>query len=159
MRMASKTFKELRELYNNLKMKPCTDCGRCFDPCCMDFDHRPDEIKISSVSKLLGKNEEILLAEIAKCDLVCACCHRIRTKKRGLTKNTKEAISRGMKKYLESNEAKDIAAARRLKGNRKRWEKYKDNQDELDPIKARKRTETALKAWRTKRAKATQGIF
>lgn len=63
---------------------PCMDCERVFSWCAMDFDHRPGEIKelkIGSMgcrkatSSLLAKVEK----EIAKCDLVCACCHRIRT--------------------------------------------------------------------------------
>lgn len=59
------------------------DCGQCFPAVCMDFDHRPGEIKIASVARVIqaGKLED-LYAEIAKCDLVCANCHRLRTKRR-----------------------------------------------------------------------------
>lgn len=72
------------------KKAPCTDCGNPFPPICMDFDHREGEEKIfgykGGVSALVnvGAAVETLQAEIEKCDLVCANCHRIRTaKKRG----------------------------------------------------------------------------
>ena len=63
--------------------QPCMDCGNTFPPECMDFDHRPGTQKISSISKL-GKRTswKKIEAEIAKCDIVCANCHRIRTKAR-----------------------------------------------------------------------------
>lgn len=71
-------FTKLREL----KSRPCMDCGQTFDPVCMDFDHRPDEVKLGSIVKF-RYDEAGFLAEIAKCDLICACCHRLRTKNRG----------------------------------------------------------------------------
>lgn len=65
-----------------LKSAPCTDCGGTFDPVCMDFDHRPGEEKIDCVSSLAWMGLDAVLAEISKCDLVCANCHRLRTKVR-----------------------------------------------------------------------------
>jgi len=68
---------------------PCMDCGGVFDWCAMDFDHRPDEEKefaISRMSRYLATSERLSLIEkeIAKCDLVCSNCHRVRTKKRNV---------------------------------------------------------------------------
>jgi hypothetical protein len=64
-----------------LKSGPCTDCGGVFPPYVMDFDHRVGEEKFEGVSSLVGRTAtwEVIEAEIAKCDLVCANCHRIRT--------------------------------------------------------------------------------
>ena len=62
----------------NLKTKPCVDCGKCFHPCAMDFDHVRDN-KATDVSRLMDRNRKVILDEIAKCDLVCANCHRLRT--------------------------------------------------------------------------------
>jgi hypothetical protein len=47
----------------------------------MEFDHRDPREKIDSVSKLVGHgaHKDKILREIAKCDLVCANCHRIRS--------------------------------------------------------------------------------
>ena len=70
-----------RHLVDSLKSKPCTDCKGVFPPECMDFDHIRD--KLFEVSRLKHQSADRLLAEIAKCELVCANCHRIRTKKRG----------------------------------------------------------------------------
>lgn len=61
------------------KSVPCVDCGRCFPSVCMDFDHRPGEQKIFEIGPNTGLSKERLAKEIVKCDVVCACCHRIRT--------------------------------------------------------------------------------
>ncbi len=65
-----------------LKANPCLDCGGTFPPECMDFDHRPGEVKLFGVSHGKAYAWERVEAEIAKCDLVCANCHRIRTRAR-----------------------------------------------------------------------------
>lgn len=57
------------------------DCGNRFPPECMDFDHRPGEIKLFGISASV-QGWQKMLDEIVKCDLVCANCHRIRTKAR-----------------------------------------------------------------------------
>lgn len=76
-----KQVTKLFDLVTLYKLKPCMDCGLCLEPWLMEFDHRPDETKIDNVSTLLqlGISEVTLFAEIAKCDLVCAMCHRKRT--------------------------------------------------------------------------------
>lgn len=67
-----------QEWFKSLKTGPCVDCGRSFESCCMDFDHVRGE-KVTGVGQMLTLSEDRIMAEIAKCDLVCACCHRIRT--------------------------------------------------------------------------------
>lgn len=66
-----------------LKQKPCADCGKFYPPCCMDFDHVRGK-KVDNVSKLAARRVPVqeILDEVAKCELVCAICHRIRTAKR-----------------------------------------------------------------------------
>ena len=51
----------------------------------MDFDHRDPSAKTMQVSDLVGKSKSWsrIAEEIAKCDLVCANCHRIRSFERG----------------------------------------------------------------------------
>lgn len=62
------------------KDKPCSDCERVFHPAAMQWDHRPGTVKLADVGELLGKNNrQRVLDEIAKCDLVCANCHAVRT--------------------------------------------------------------------------------
>jgi hypothetical protein len=67
------------------KSMPCADCGRTFPPIAMDFDHTGDD-KILDVSHMRNHNLDKLRAEIAKCEVVCACCHRIRTAARLATR-------------------------------------------------------------------------
>ena len=65
-----------------LKDVPCLDCGRRFPPCAMDFDHRPGTTKEGSIAAMYSSSAEKYMAEVVKCDLVCACCHRVRTHSR-----------------------------------------------------------------------------
>jgi len=60
----------------------CVDCGYKGHAAALDFDHLPGFKKLAEVSALLREPRSVLLAEIAKCEVVCANCHRIRTWKR-----------------------------------------------------------------------------
>lgn len=79
-----KKYLKMKAWLDELRSNPCMDCNRTFPPVCMDFDHRPGEIKRACVAVLMrnGFSKETVMAEIVKCDLVCANCHRIRTQKR-----------------------------------------------------------------------------
>jgi hypothetical protein len=60
--------------------RPCTDCGRVYPHQVMQWDHRPGFEKLGEISvDFWGRSRQEILAEIAKCDLVCANCHTIRT--------------------------------------------------------------------------------
>lgn len=66
-------------LLRGLKAEPCTDCGGRFPPECMDYDHLHNKKReIGRLKRDTGSSRR-LLEEIAKCELVCANCHRIRT--------------------------------------------------------------------------------
>ena len=72
-----RTVAWFRKLKEN---RPCADCGGVFHPAAMAFDHLPGNPKVDDVSSLLGKhNRAAILAEIAKCELVCANCHAVRS--------------------------------------------------------------------------------
>jgi hypothetical protein len=59
---------------------PCKDCGGYFKACQLDFDHLVSETKAGDISRMVGRKSQTTLSkEIAKCDLVCANCHRLRT--------------------------------------------------------------------------------
>jgi hypothetical protein len=67
------------------KNRPCADCGTSYPYYVMEFDHRPGEEKLGNVADVHSGpfvSMEVLLAEIAKCDVVCANCHRERTHRR-----------------------------------------------------------------------------
>lgn len=74
---------ETLEWYRSLKhMKPCADCKVPYPYYIMQFDHLGD--KVGNVGNLVRRSggKELVLAEIAKCDLVCANCHCERTHRR-----------------------------------------------------------------------------
>ncbi len=63
--------------------RPCSDCGRTFPPVVMQWDHRPGTQKLFEISEAAGRlSRAAILAEIGKCDLVCANCHAVRTEAR-----------------------------------------------------------------------------
>ena len=69
----------LRRLVQYLLEHRCVDCDEG-DPLVLDFDHRDRSTKRMAVSNLLRYTSWAALeAEIAKCDVRCANCHRRRT--------------------------------------------------------------------------------
>lgn len=90
---------ERKKWLTKIKNKPCADCGIIYPPHVMDFDHRDGDTKIRSISWLAfhdTANFDRIIAEIEKCDLVCANCHRIRTYDR-LQKNKNAAVAKMVK--------------------------------------------------------------
>jgi hypothetical protein len=76
-------FVERSRLLRAAKDKPCMDCGKRFPSFVMDFDHRDGVAKVDTIAVLVRKwSWARVQAEIEKCDLVCANCHRIRTARR-----------------------------------------------------------------------------
>lgn len=70
----------MRKFLWSIKSVPCMDCGGRFPPHVMDFDHREPDKKLASINTFLCRQSWTKLKEeIAKCDIVCANCHRMRT--------------------------------------------------------------------------------
>lgn len=72
----------IQKFLTDAKRKPCADCGAEYHPYVMDFDHvRGDKcMTLGSARQNYGTvGWDKLREEIAKCDVVCANCHRIRT--------------------------------------------------------------------------------
>lgn len=80
-RVAEKQIYRLRYLESH----PCVDCGES-DPVVLEFDHvrgrkRAEISALVSSSKSLSSLRAQLDAEIAKCEVRCANCHRRKTAK------------------------------------------------------------------------------
>lgn len=67
------------DLLDQARSVPCTDCGGVFPQCAMDFDHRDPSTKVRGVTRMINGSIDRMMAEVAKCDIVCVNCHRLRT--------------------------------------------------------------------------------
>lgn len=76
---SARYYAKKRAFIDGLKSKPCMDCRRKYPPYVMQFDHRDPKQKRFQVAMMVTRPIPVILAEIAKCDLVCANCHFIRT--------------------------------------------------------------------------------
>lgn len=75
-----------RAIVRQFKTNPCADCGATFPYWKMDFDHLPGTSKTATIARLSSTvvSKKRLLAEIAKCEVVCCFCHKDRTYFRSL---------------------------------------------------------------------------
>lgn len=89
----SKSRKDaLRNFITSAKSRPCKDCGREYPYYVMDFDHIPGRgDKAFKLSIFRGRSLVNIEREIAKCDVVCSNCHRIRTHNRKQHLNIKSS--------------------------------------------------------------------
>jgi len=71
---------ELKQYLFRLKSNPCTDCKISYHPFVMDWDHVRGT-KVNDINYLVRSavSWQKLEAELAKCELVCSNCHRLRT--------------------------------------------------------------------------------
>lgn len=77
--------RKIRDELRELKKKPCTDCKREYPYYVMDWDHVSGD-KVGNVGSMMYHGSRKRgLDEIAKCELVCANCHRERTHQRNET--------------------------------------------------------------------------
>lgn len=68
---------EIRAWWRDLKStKRCEHCGES-DPDCLQFHHRDPRAKEITLANAVGNawSRERILAEVAKCDVLCANCH------------------------------------------------------------------------------------
>lgn len=77
-----RAYTERRQLVLEAKSRPCADCGIQYPYYVMDFDHRDGRLKEFSLHAVHRVTKRAILREIAKCDVVCANCHRERTHQR-----------------------------------------------------------------------------
>ena len=80
----------MAQYLRDLKTKtPCVDCGINYPYYVMDFDHVRGQ-KHANVMELVSTlSKKKIDEEIAKCEIVCSNCHRIRTHMRKMAKKNK----------------------------------------------------------------------
>lgn len=69
--------KKAQEWIEIFKAAGCIRCGETH-PGCLDFHHRDPGTKVFTIGKttIRDKSKEQVAAEIEKCDVLCANCHR-----------------------------------------------------------------------------------
>lgn len=73
----------LEDLHLYKEKLGCSDCRNHFPHYVLEFDHRPEFQKVDVVYRVLRNyGAEAAWAEVAKCDVVCSNCHKIRTYRR-----------------------------------------------------------------------------
>ena len=84
---AAKHKAYLSKYIQDLKSKsPCLDCKISYPYYVMDFDHVRGR-KQANVAELINTlSKKRIDTEIAKCEIVCSNCHRIRTHDRRMKK-------------------------------------------------------------------------
>jgi hypothetical protein len=76
-RKAAVALERTQLLFEYFVEHPCADCGET-DPVVLEFDHLRDK-EFAIGPQLAVRPWEVILAEIEKCEVVCANCHRRRT--------------------------------------------------------------------------------
>ena len=74
-----RTMRNRRTLYEWLFNQECVECGES-DPVVLELHHRDPSEKSAAISTMAssGTSIDVMFAEIKKCDVVCANCHRKR---------------------------------------------------------------------------------
>jgi hypothetical protein len=69
----------IRQYLQQAKDRPCMDCGGSFHYCAMQFDHvrGQKEFTIGAPGQYVTMAR--VQSEVAKCEVVCANCHAVRT--------------------------------------------------------------------------------
>ena len=73
----------------------CMVCGFNEHPCALDYDHRDEKTKLFNIgTNIACRSWDSVVAEILKCDILCANCHRL--KSNGLLDVTDEQRRNGL---------------------------------------------------------------
>lgn len=85
---------KLRVVLQEIKQKtPCADCRENYPYWVMDFDHLSDKsFNLAAFAREKGAKLDTILAEVAKCEVVCSNCHRTRTHNRNLKSVSKDVL-------------------------------------------------------------------
>ena len=75
--------RNLQQLIATIKRGPCVDCKKPLPVWVLEFDHLAN--KTDTINRLVnsGRSKHKVLEEVAKCEVVCANCHKHREYLRG----------------------------------------------------------------------------
>ncbi len=78
---AKAQYDQRRIFFDEIKLQSgCVDCGYREHPVALQFDHLPGHEKKYTIAQMTNNiRMELVLAELAKCEVVCANCHAVRT--------------------------------------------------------------------------------
>jgi hypothetical protein len=77
---AKRSQKRNAKIIREEKLKRgCLKCGYRKHHAALDFDHIDPSTKVRDIAKMHTTNTEALKQEIAKCQVLCANCHRIKS--------------------------------------------------------------------------------
>lgn len=71
-----KSYKGNVEYIKKFKNKPCALCNKKYDYYNMQLDHIDPSSKLYNICQLKNRKLDILQAELVKCQVLCALCHR-----------------------------------------------------------------------------------
>src|SRR5437762_1658663 len=77
-----------QKIIEYLREHPCVDCGER-DIVVLEFDHIGDKVADISVYAGSGRTWARVMAEIEKCEVRCANCHRRKTRERSASRTTR----------------------------------------------------------------------
>ena len=78
-------YRKVRAFVDKIKLEAgCMDCGYSQHSSALEFDHVRGEKHFNIGARLTSVSRARLVAEMLKCDVVCANCHRVRTAERRL---------------------------------------------------------------------------
>ncbi len=67
---------------DEFKNRPCADCGGRFPSVCMDLHHKDPATKSTKLKRVNTSLQHLswkdLAEELAKCEVLCANCHRLK---------------------------------------------------------------------------------
>jgi hypothetical protein len=82
----------LARYIRELKEKtPCLDCGIKYPYYVMDFDHVRGKKHANVMELIPTLSKKKIDEEIAKCEIVCSNCHRVRTHMRKISRKSSKA--------------------------------------------------------------------
>jgi hypothetical protein len=83
------------------KTLPCLDCEKFYPPWVLELDHTRGKKKFSIASGTTSVPLPEYEKELAKCDVVCANCHKTRTYRRYVQKHFGSKSARQIDTFLE----------------------------------------------------------